>query len=75
METVTMQTQKEGEDRIECHIQLLYNARTIAAQNLHIANANFEKNYKGEKSDAAVNNLLTAIQEYKKADTAYTKAL
>ena len=73
METVTIQ--QETKDHIECRIQLLYNARAIAAQNLHIANTNFEKNYRGEKSDAAVNNLLTAIQEYKKADTEYTKAL
>ncbi len=43
------------------------NARAQALKNLHIANANFEKNYAGEKADDAANNLLNAVREYQKA--------
>ena len=43
------------------------NAREQALKNLHIANANFEKNYAGEKADDAANNLLKAVREYQKA--------
>lgn len=75
METVT--TIREHEDRAEnkvFHVQYLYNLRAMAAQNLHIASANFEKNYAGEKADDAANNLLNAVREYKAADEAYKKA-
>jgi hypothetical protein len=64
-------------DRVETkvfHVQYLYNIRAMAAQNLHIASANFEKNYAGEKADDAANNLLNAVREYKAADEAYKKA-
>jgi len=56
-------------------IESLYNTRTLAIKNLHSANVNYEKNYMGEKSDAAANNLLTAIRDYEAADNAFNKAV
>ena len=56
-------------------LEPLFKAKEQAVQNLHNANLDFEKNYYGEKSQSAIENLRLAVKYYESVEYVLQKVL